>query len=134
MTLQPSAVHPPSRPHPPSRVRPGLSLWDAHVLDLDSTPEYADLEDLGTGYADQTCAASGSAPYRTKSRTFFVCPQGFTALAERMAARVEDVRYDHHVADVVCGDSGTPSSRIFACRSTARRRSLHRAHAMMAEE
>lgn len=90
----------PTPPHSRvSRVRTGMSIWDSHVLDGDVTR--ADAADRATGYADQTTAASGTDPYTTGSRTFFVCPDGFSALANRMASTVRDLRYDHRVADVV---------------------------------
>ena len=100
-------------------MRPGLSIWDSHVLDLDVVG--ADAADRATGYADQTSAASGTDPYSTGSRSFFVCPLGFTELARRMAARVSDARYDHRVADVTRGDAGDGYSVHVSHRAGATR-------------
>lgn len=114
LPLVPLATPTPPAARPP-RVRPGLSTWDAHALDF-ADPASADLADLATGYADQTPAASGSAPYTTKSRDFYVCPQGFSALVARMATRA-DVRYDHRVADVAVEEDGRYAVRVVRRRA-----------------
>ena len=82
-------------------VRTGLSIWDSNVMDMGGDASGADAADRATGYADQTLAASGTAPYTTESRTFYTCPNGFSELTRRMASQVTDVRYDHRVTDVV---------------------------------
>lgn len=97
----------PTPPHSRgARVRSGMSIWDSHVLDLGGDVSCADAADRATGYADQTLAASGTAPYTTGSRVFFVCPMGFSSLVDRMASGVRDIRYDHRVTDVTGGDEG----------------------------
>jgi hypothetical protein len=111
-------------------VRPGHSIWEMHALSsaFRGDVHKADLADLATGYADQTSAASGSAPYTTKSREFFVCPLGFSALTNRMASGLgkDVVRYDHRVVDVTVvtvvggdggdGGDGTPSYLVHVVR------------------
>lgn len=99
LTLVPLATPSVHTSRAPS-VRPGVSIWDANVLQFDTSPPYADMADLATGYADQTSAASGSSPYTTASGAFSVCPSGFTSLVSKLSERVRDVRYDHRVVDV----------------------------------
>lgn len=109
----------PTPPHSRgARVRSGMSIWDSHVLDMGGDVARADAADRATGYADQTLAASGTAPYTTVSRTHFVCPNGFSALTERMASAVRDVRYDHRVTDVTGG--GGEDAPLFTVHVTRR--------------
>lgn len=81
-----------------SNAMPGLSTWDVHALHtLD--PLSADRADLATGYADQTASASGSSPYTTGSRRFFVAPEGFRTMIERLAEG-SAIEYDCRVVGV----------------------------------
>ena len=109
----------PTPPHSRgARVRSGMSIWDSHVLDLGGDVSRADAADRAPGYADQTLAASGTPPYTTGSRTFFVCPNGFSALPERMASAVRDLRYDHRVTDVTDGGDRDASFTVHVRRRT----------------
>lgn len=72
---------------PAADVIPGLSIWDVNALRTKSVAE-ADALDRATGYADETRAASGSMPYMTQAKHFFVATEGFSAIAERLAAGV----------------------------------------------
>lgn len=86
-----------------TKVIPGLSTWDVHALT--HGPETADAMDRRTGYADQTHSASGSAPYATSASRYFVAPDGFSSLIDRLAEGV-DVRVHHRVVDVRSVDGG----------------------------
>ena len=86
----------PSPPETQGMIVPGLSTWDAHAL-RSGDPRVADDLDLATGYADETHAAS--APYTTDADRYYVAPEGFSLLIERLAQGVQDVRYDHRVVD-----------------------------------
>jgi monoamine oxidase len=77
---------------------PGLSIWDVSALQT-RDPLKADKVDLSTSYADETHAASGSAPYATNTKEYYYAPEGFSRLPERLADGL-DMHYDHRVVDV----------------------------------
>jgi monoamine oxidase len=118
------ALVPLRTPSPPEEKGPsvaGLTTWDAHALRT-GDPSEADRLDLATGYADETHAAS--APYTTSAERYYVAPEGFSRLVERLAATVDaDVRYDHRVVDVTV-DADAPRRRYVL---TVRRRVGHNA-------
>lgn len=96
ITLRPLAT--PTVPHgPPSEKMAGMANWDVHALQ--GGPDYADKLDRATGYADQSSSASGSSPYTTTSRQFFVAPKGFSHLIEELASNT-DIRLQHRVVNV----------------------------------
>lgn len=106
VALAPMETPPLKHPAAATAVMPGLTTWDVHALAA-RNPLVADERDLGTGYADETHSASGSAPYQAaEATTFFVAPGGFSRLVARLA---EDLRvsFDHRVVDVTRTPEGT---------------------------
>jgi cytochrome b involved in lipid metabolism len=87
----------PTLPSPHLAQRQGLTTWGANALA--HGPTVADRLDLETGYADETHSASGSAPYLTDAKRYFVAPEGFSSLVNAMAGKC-DMRYNHRVQDV----------------------------------
>ena len=80
---------------------PGLSIWDQVAL-VSHSAARADAVDRNTGYADQTHAASGSAPYHADGR-FDIVPSGLTTLIDAMCEAAEHqgvhFHFDHRVVD-----------------------------------
>jgi monoamine oxidase len=79
------------------KVVSGLCVWDVNALAHGASG--ADEKDLQTGYADQTHCASGSAPYTTDAKRYFVAYDGFTAMVDALQ-KDNDVRLNHRVVDV----------------------------------
>lgn len=80
------------------RSTTGMSIWDTHAL-IHRDALRADLADLATGYADETRAASGTAPYMTSATQFFVAPEGFDTIITGLDG--DHVTYDARVVDIV---------------------------------
>lgn len=102
VTLVPST--PPLSQAPLPDSQPGLSLWDCRMRKtLD--PAKADATDRRTAYTDQTHAASGSSPYITGAKRYYVTPGGFEQLTDGLAARFVEaggqLMLDARVQDVV---------------------------------
>ncbi len=99
--LVPTSTPTPNDHHPVSETIPGLSTWDVNALST-GDPRKADLMDLQTGYADETHSASGSAPYLVDSTAYFVAPDGFDAMVDRLVETLEPgtVRYRCSVTDL----------------------------------
>lgn len=83
---------------PEAGVR-GLSIWGSNAL-RSGDPSAADRADLATGYADETMAAAGTAPYLTDAKHFYCADAGFSTVMERLAAKCEDVRKGRTVTDL----------------------------------
>lgn len=77
---------------------PGLTTYDVNLLQT-RNPHRADAADQATGYAGETHADSSTAPYSTGARRFFVAPDGFSSLVEKMAVDVP-VLLNHRVLDL----------------------------------
>jgi hypothetical protein len=83
---------------------PGLSVWDCKMREtLD--PNEADKFDRATAYPDETRAASGSSPYVTHSKQYFVATEGLdtitNALQTQFQANGGEVLLNTRVTDVV---------------------------------
>ena len=70
----------------------------------------ADRFDRATGYPGQTHAASGSSPYVTDSRKYWIASDGLDTIAEGLLGQAQangaDVRLNTRVADVARARSG----------------------------
>ena len=97
--LKTPTVKPPKEP----KVVSGLSMWDVRAATSKSVAT-ADAQDLATGYAGQTRAASGSSPYTaTGSSKFFVAPEGFEQITTKLAHSIQP-QLDTRVHDLVRED------------------------------
>jgi len=83
---------------PPRGVK-GLSMWGSNALSH-RDPSAADRIDLETGYADETQAAAGTAPYITDAPHYYCADEGFSEMIARMARRVKELRMGCRVTDV----------------------------------
>ena len=117
VTLRPLQTPTPHYGETPNDPIAGLSTWDVHALHT-RDPLQADKVDLSTSYADETHSASGSAPYNTDTKTYYVAPQGLDQLPKRMQVGL-DVRYDHRVVDVVRNDKQTKYEVTIVARKQA---------------
>lgn len=76
--------------------RPGLSIWDTYAdSEKGPRPAYADQRDRATGYPGQTAAASGSSPYTTSAKIYYIVPAGLDSIPKRLA---EEFRQQKHTA------------------------------------
>lgn len=93
-------------PTVPPAPRPmlGLSIYDVHVHET-GDPQAADRLDQETGFADETHAASSTTPYVTSDKRFLIATDGLSALTQRLAASLPDVRTSTRVTDVSAPDA-----------------------------
>ena len=95
---------PPLKHRPAPKPMPGLSIWDRNMLES-MDPGSADQKDRASGYPGQTMAASGSSPYVTDAKGFFVPPEGLDlitrALEEEFVGGGGQVRLKTMVDDVL---------------------------------
>jgi hypothetical protein len=89
IALTPLRTPTPNYAHHAGTPHPGLSAYDVAVVDT-TNPHYADRIDQLSGYADETFADSTTAPYQTHARSFYVAPDGFSAVCERMVDRTAE--------------------------------------------
>ena len=120
-------LRPLKTPYPPTekgRTCSGLSSWDVNAL-MGLDPSAADLDDLKTGYADETHAESSTSPYLVDSSEFFCADEGFTELIEKMAEDVA-VRYNTRVVDVERIGSREYHVKVVSREGTAKESNFNR--------
>jgi hypothetical protein len=114
-------LHPAKTQAPPmpfNQSTQGLSIWESNAV-CAQDPRVADRKDLETGYANETDAAAGSSPYMTADNVYYVAPQGFSALVDRLVkdvgehittgAGVTDIRREkkgYHIKYLLRGADG----------------------------
>lgn len=78
----------------------GLSTWEVTAARA-GNPLVADLNDLETGYADETYSDSTTTPYLSDAPAYMVSDEGFSELVRRLTPH--DIEYDTRVLDILPG-------------------------------